>query len=197
MVLGCKGRWWLFVCSTCRFGYLCLLKKRIKILVFMIGICHFNCLAPSDPWDRSIYLHPSSLVSAHAGKLPILIRFHVAWIFLNIAQLRNKKTCFTCWTRHGSLWIKYDIEIKRTVFLFAGKNSIKCFPPGFLPPIFLELHCCNHPPWEASVKRWLHSPSEKGQNLVFMPVGSIFAAKSFSCFAAPKNSDYHHLFGVG
>ena len=83
-------------------------------------------------------------------------------------------------------------------FLIRRKEREKMFPSWiFASNFFLELHCCNHPPWEASVKRWFHSPSETGQDLVFMPVGSIFPAKRFSCFASPKNSDYHHVFGVG
>lgn len=179
----------------------------------MIGICYFNCSAPSDPWDWFIYSHPSSLVSAHIGKLPILIRFndtgpqptraswfHVAWI-LEYCAIEEQKICFTCWTRHGSLWIKHDIEIRRTIFFdlfdLQERTRKNVSHLDFCLQFFLELHCCNHPPWEASVKRWFHSPSETGQDLVFMPVGSIFPAKRFSCFASPKNSDYHHVFGVG
>ena len=68
--------------------------------------------------------------------------------FLNIAQLRNKKTCFTCWIRHGNLWIKHDIEIRRTVFyfifLFAGKKAKKCFPLGFFYCIAATTHQGKH-----------------------------------------------------
>ena len=78
-------------------------EKRINSLVIMIGICHFNCITPSDPWDWSTYLHPCALVSAHEGKLPVWIRFNdkglpptrTSWFmlhgFLSIAHLRNNK----------------------------------------------------------------------------------------------------------